>query len=123
MRVLKNIRACALYKCYVFFGVMTINFTIDKDASNIPSDEVLNDESHQLEASVDINNRDIHFDFSTREAMRDFALSLLHESEFGSGELEMYPLGFDDKQQVVDGVRLSENSSRIFITRSGSKNT
>jgi hypothetical protein len=102
---------------------MTINFTIDKDASNIPSDEVLNDESHKLEACIDKDNSDIHLKFTSRKAMRDFALNLLHESTFGAGEVEMYPLGFEGKWHVVNGVRLTENSSRIFIDFPSIKNT
>jgi hypothetical protein len=90
-------------------------FEIFEDAANIPSAEVLYDDVHQLKADVGLNNRDVYLEFSSREALRDFALSLLHESEFGAGEVEIFPLGFDGKQQVVNGVRLTESSSRIFI--------
>lgn len=56
--------------------------------------------------------------------MRDFALNLLHESEFGTGDIELYPLiDSDGKRHVVDGVRLSVNSSRVFIRYPIAKNT
>ncbi|WP_415912141.1 hypothetical protein [Neptuniibacter sp. QD37_11] len=102
---------------------MKTTITIDRDASDIPSDEVLNDESHKLGASVDKDNGDIYLEFSSREAMRDFALSLLHESIYGAGDIEMYPLGFEGKWQVVSGVRLTESSSRIFINLPDDKHT
>ena len=96
---------------------MSKKFIIDEHSSNIPSDEVMNDDSHSLKVEVDVSNQDIYFKFTTRESMRDFALNLLHESEFGTGEIELYPLiDSNGKQHVVEGVRLSENSSRVFIT-------
>ncbi len=94
---------------------MSIKFEIDEDSEDYPSDEVLNDESHNLSVSVDLDNRDVYMKFSSSEAMRDFAISLLQNSQYGSGEIELYPLGTDDGWQVVDGVRLTENSSRVFI--------
>ncbi|HCE2343321.1 TPA: hypothetical protein NJ528_004511 [Vibrio parahaemolyticus] len=100
-----------------------MKYNVDQEASTIPSVEVLADDFHQLRASVDIDNGDIYLDFSTREALRDFALSLLYESEFGSGELEMYPLSHEGKLHVVEGVRLTEDSSRIFTKYANTENT
>ncbi len=97
---------------------MTKLFTIHEDARNIPSDEVLNDDSHYLSASVDAENQDIYFDFSSPEAMRDFALNLLHASEYESKTIEHYPLISDSKNHIVNGVRLNNESSRIFISYS-----
>ena len=48
---------------------------------------------HVLRAECDTRNRDIYLNFSTRRAMYDFAVSLLHESVNGTGGLqEFYPL-------------------------------
>ncbi|WP_136678477.1 hypothetical protein [Neptunomonas sp. XY-337] len=94
---------------------MTIKYIIDEDCENVTSNEVCDNEFHQLKVSVDERNSDIYLSFSSRESMRDFALSLLHESAYGSGWAELYPLGFEGKQLVVNGVRLSPDSSRIFI--------
>lgn len=103
---------------------MSKKFTIDENATNIPSEDVFNDDSHLLEAEVDVDNRDIYLTFTTRESMRDFALGLLHASEFGTGDIELYPLiDSNGKRHVVDGVRLSDNSSRVFIRYPIAKNT
>lgn len=88
---------------------------ITKNADGIPSDTVLHDESHSLSVKVDISNKDVYLEFSSRESLRDFAKSLLHASYYGNGEMELYPLGTENGWEVVDGVRLTENSSRVFI--------
>ncbi len=94
---------------------MSHSIVIDEEATGIPSDEVLADETHQLAVKIDNENSDIYLSFSTREAMRDFAKSLLQESIYGNGSVELYPLNYDGKQMVVDGVRLSSESPRVFI--------
>lgn len=94
---------------------MSHTIKITEAAEDIPSDTVLKDESHNLTIKTDLENNDIYLEFSTRESMRDFAKSLLHESYYGSGEIELYPLGTEGGWQVVNGVRLSENSPRVFV--------
>ena len=94
---------------------MSQSVILDEEASDIPSDEVLNNDSHNLSVVVDSNNNDVHLKFSSKEAMRDFAKSILHESYYGSGEVEFYPLISEGKAHVVDGVRLTENSKRMFV--------
>ena len=94
---------------------MSHTIKITKDADQIPSDMVLNDESHTLSIKVDRENDDVYLEFSTQEAMRDFAKNLIHESYYGSGEIELYPLGQNGSWHVVDGARLTENSSRVFV--------
>lgn len=44
---------------------MSKQFTIDENATNIPSEDVFNDDSHLLEAEVDVDNRDIYLTFAT----------------------------------------------------------
>jgi hypothetical protein len=91
--------------------------TVTFDAEDIPSDEVLQNELHLLYADVDLNNRDIYLNFSSHQALYDFARSLLQEAVFGeSGQKDFYPLLVDGKKLVVEGTRLAENSSRIFVT-------
>lgn len=92
------------------------NIYINQNGDDIPSAEVLNNQHHFLEASVNVENKDIQLSFSSRLAMYEFAKSLLHESIYGeNSQIEFYPLGFEGKLLVVDGVRLSLNSSRIFV--------
>jgi hypothetical protein len=95
---------------------MSYIIEITEDANDIPSEYVLNNESHSLTVDVNTDNKDVHLTFSTKESLRDFAKSLLHASYFGCGTIELYPLGTNDGWQVVDGVRLSEHSSRVFIS-------
>lgn len=102
---------------------MSRKFIIDSEATNIPSAEVLNNESHRLDVAVDSKNHDIYMEFTSRESLRDYALNLLHESEYGTGEVELYPLGSKEKQHVVNGVRLTNKSPRIFINFPNEKNT
>lgn len=91
--------------------------TIDPDGENIVSQQVLNDEKHQLNVSVNPLNADVYMEFTSRQALYDFAKSLLHEAVFEeSGQREFFPLITDGKALVVDGVRLSEGSSRVFVT-------
>jgi len=82
----------------------------------ISSDELLENEMHFLRGEVDISNRDIYLNFSSRQSLYDFARSLLQEAVYGSGgQKEFYPLICDGKALVVEGARLDESSSRIFV--------
>lgn len=86
------------------------------DGDDIPSDENFENEGHNLSAKVDKDNGDIYLEFSSRLAMYDFARSLMHEALFNESDTtELYPLGFEGKLQVVNGVRLTLDSSRIFV--------
>lgn len=89
---------------------------LTEGGEDIPSNENFENESHNLSASVDKYNGDIYLKFSSRLAMYDFARSLMHEAVFSIGDTtELYPLSFEDKLQIVNGVRLTLDSSRIFI--------
>ena len=89
---------------------------ITESGDDIPSPDVLNNEAHYLKASINEKNNDIYLSFSSKLAMYDFARSLLHESLFGvGGSIELYYLEFKGKNLVCDGVRLSNESPRIFI--------
>ncbi|PPE72452.1 hypothetical protein C3942_18075 [Solimonas fluminis] len=85
--------------------------------SATPSAAVLQDETHCMHAHFDADRHCINLDFSSREALRDFALALLQEASFGtSGQMEFYPLRMPGrKEMVVNGVRLTEGSSRLFV--------
>ncbi|MFB2641635.1 hypothetical protein ACE02D_04970 [Shewanella bicestrii] len=99
-----------------------VKLTVDGD--DIPCDENFENEIHNLSAVVDKNNGDIYLNFSSRVAMYDFARSLLHEALFNTGDTtELYPLGFEGKLQVVNGVRLTIDSSRIFVNYPSSAST
>ena len=86
------------------------------DGEGIPSDENFENEAHNLFAKVDKDSGDIYLQFSSRLAMYDFARSLMHEALFNESDTtEFYPLGFEGKLQVVNGVRLTLDSLRIFV--------
>ncbi len=91
--------------------------TVTPDGDDIPSSAVLWNEHHSLQAKIDAENRDVYLNFSSRQALYDFARSLLQEAVFGvGGQKEFYPLVADGKSLVVEGVRLAESSSRVFVT-------
>lgn len=97
-------------------NLLNAQIRVTQSGDEIPSEEVLKDDRHCLYAKVDKENGDITLDFSSRMAMYDFARTLLHEAVYGvGGQKEFYPLGFDGKLMVVDGVRLTLESSRIFV--------
>jgi hypothetical protein len=96
----------------------TLNDTvhITPDGDDVPSDAVLHDDSHYLSVNLNSENTDVQLVFSSRLAMYEFARALLHEAAYGeNGQIELYPLSFEGKLLVVDGVRLSLDSSRVFI--------
>jgi hypothetical protein len=71
---------------------------------------------HHLHARCDPSNGDIVLNFSSRRAMYDFAVSLLQEAVYGTcGQQEFYPLGNEGDWLVVNGVRMDQDSSRLFV--------
>jgi hypothetical protein len=111
-----------VFAALIIRDIVKYEFKITKDGDNLVSDETLNDESHNLAVKVDGENSDVYFEFSSREAMRDFALSLLHNSIFGDELMEIYPLYDENKKYVVNGVRLTPESSRTFFFLPGEDN-
>ncbi len=81
-----------------------------------PSAELLKDERHSLALRIDTSNSDVYLECSSRLALREFALSLLDIAANGSGSNEFYPLGVEKSWLVVNGARLTEGSSRLFLT-------
>ncbi|MDR2174042.1 MAG: hypothetical protein LBE32_07580 [Burkholderiales bacterium] len=95
---------------------MTPDIHIAEHADDILSDEVVTNEAHQLLVEVDADNKDVYLNFSSRLAMYDFARSLLHEAIYSKGgQMEFYPLEFQGKMEIVNGVRMPLNSARLFI--------
>jgi hypothetical protein len=96
---------------------LSASLTLDPDGGNILSVEVARDARHTVTAAVDAKNEDIYLEFSSREALYDFARSLLHEAVFGrGGQKEFYPLIAQGTELVVDGARFTQGSSRLFVT-------
>ena len=90
---------------------------VTRDGDEIPSKELLKNDEHSLCGEIDTGNRDIYLKFSSRQALYDFARSLLQEAVYGTGgQKEFFPLISDGKALVVEGARLTEDSSRIFVT-------
>lgn len=95
---------------------LSADVKLTEEGDDIPSDEVVENESHIMSATIDKDNGDIYFNFSSRLAMYDFAKNLLHEALYSEGEVtELYPLGYEGQLKVVNGVRLTLDSSRVFI--------
>ena len=80
-------------------------------------DSILSDERHNVRIEVDVNNRDVYLHFSTREALYELGHTLMRTALFGEGdELEFYPLIQNTGQSlVVNGARLTADSSRVFL--------
>ena len=74
------------------------------------------DERHQLKVSVDEKHNYALLEFTSREALYDFALALLYEAVYGHGEIEYNGALIDDNKHLfVNGVRQSIDSGRLFI--------
>jgi hypothetical protein len=96
---------------------MNSKIFISESGDEIPSAEVISNEAHSLSVEVNGDNQYASLHFKSRLAMYDFARVLLHEALYGvGGEKEFYPLRFQGKLEVVDGVRMSDDSARIFFT-------
>lgn len=88
----------------------TVEF--EPSIDNLYSRERSQNPRHSLKARVDQANASIYLDFSTRLAMYEFALSLAHEAPYGKGGV--YERGPSDGLVAVEGVRLTNDSSRLF---------
>ena len=88
-----------------------VTLTPESDVSS----EVSGSEAHCVTIRIDRANNDVYFECASREALYEFGKSLMGEALFGSGQLELYPLGFKGSWLVVNGVRLTEGSSRVFV--------
>lgn len=96
--------------------LMPAQILITESGDEIPSPEILSNEAHCLSVEVSADNKYACFNFSSRLAMYDFARSLLHEAIYGiGGQEEFYPLEYEGKMEVINGVRMSNDSSRVFI--------
>src|ERR1035437_1920411 len=79
------------------------------------SHEVQSNEAHNIRVSVDAPSDYVLFECSSREALCELGRTLMGEALFGTGEIELYPLGTDGKWLVVNGARLVEDSARVFV--------
>ena len=94
--------------------------TVTPNGDEIGWPEVANGIHHFLSASVNVANKDICLNFSTRRAMYDFAVSLLQEAVYGNGGMVNGTGGIKEflpsnDERVVDGVRVNSDSSRVFV--------
>ncbi|WP_330924926.1 hypothetical protein [Candidatus Sororendozoicomonas aggregata] len=95
---------------------MSCKVEIFEDSDDLVSEENFENDDHNLLVKVNVNNGDVYFEFSSRLAMYDFAKSMIHDAIFNDGGMtELYPLGYDNKLHIVNGVRLKLNSSRVFV--------
>ena len=93
------------------------NIELTEDGDNIPSDIYLIENKHQLQVELNESNRYVNFILSSRLAMYEFGKSIMHEYIFGEGGFqEFYPMAVEaSKPEVINGVRMSLDSARIFI--------
>ena len=102
---------------------MSTTIVVTPEGKEVSSLDVQEGEHHCLRAETDPGNGDVILNFSTRRAMYDFAVSLLQEAVYGtSGQQEFYPLGADGNWLVVNGVRMIEDSARLFVFYGSSPN-
>ena len=96
------------------------NIELTEDGDNIPSEIYLIENEHQLQVKLNESNRYVNFIFSSRLAMYEFGKAIMHEAIFGEGGFqEFYPMEIEaSKLEVINGVRMSLDSARIFIIRS-----
>ena len=82
-----------------------------------PSQELLKNERHSITLRVDRTNGEVSLEAASPLALRELALSLLAQADSGSTWEEYYPLSSDGKTWLaVNGARLSEGSSRMFVS-------
>lgn len=93
----------------------TINITESIDS--ISSDELVENASECLLVSGDPKPTNVYLNFSSRLALYDFARSLLREAIYGkSGQIEFNPIEYEEGElPVINGVRMSLDSTRLFI--------
>lgn len=90
---------------------------VTADGDEVGSLELCRDQFHQLMVKQNEANNYVNLEFTSRQAMYDFAVSLLQEAVYGkSASKEFYSLKVDEELQVIDGVRMAENSSRLFVS-------
>ena len=81
---------------------------------------IKNDVKHQLKVSITIKSSctDVYLDFTSREALYDFALSLLYASIYNIKHRKKYvPVKNKNEEPIIiDGVRLSLDSCSIVIS-------
>ncbi|WP_410210726.1 hypothetical protein [Aquirhabdus sp.] len=79
------------------------------------SQEILKNNAHNIKVSIDLDNKDVYLEYSSRQALYELGKTLMVEAIQGCGQLELYPLGSEGSWLIVEGVRLTEDSSRIFV--------
>lgn len=88
---------------------------VDLAQDSEPAAELLASEAHQISLKVDRANGDVYLESSSRLALFEFGKALMLEAQYGEGPAEFYPLGQEGKWLVVNGARLAEGSSRLFV--------
>lgn len=88
---------------------------IDLQPDTEISEDVLLSETHNIRLRSDKENGDVYIECSSREALFEFAKSLMSEALYGVGQAEFYPLIQNNKALVVNGARFTEDSSRLFV--------
>jgi hypothetical protein len=77
--------------------------------------EVQEGAQHSIHVSVDIPGNYALLECHSRQALFELGRTLMYEALYGAGELELFPLIADGKALVVNGVRLTEKSSRVLV--------
>lgn len=89
---------------------------IQESAEDIPSGDYINDESQCLIASADKKNNRACLKFTSRLALYDFARELLYEAIYSNcNQIEYLPTFYDGRLQLINGVRMPLDSTRLFV--------
>jgi len=90
---------------------------VTADGDDIPLDVNADDEAHCLKVHTDQGNGDVYFEFTSRVALYDFARELLRVSIFQKGtQVEFRPQRINGVLENLNGVRMSEDSPRLFVS-------
>jgi hypothetical protein len=93
---------------------MQSTITFDANTEHV-NNEVQEKQFHSVRASVDSVGNYCLLECWSREALFELGRTLMHEALYGNGELELFPLVVEGKELVVNGVRLTEPSARLFV--------
>jgi hypothetical protein len=77
--------------------------------------EVQANSAHTISVIADTQGKNVVIECASRLALYELGRAFMDEALFGTGEIEFYPLIAEGKSLVVNGARLTEHSSRLFV--------
>ncbi|WP_020560171.1 hypothetical protein [Thiofilum flexile] len=100
-------------------NLLNPHIIVTPDGDEIPLDINSDDPSHHLKVSTGKENNYVYLEFSSRIALYDFARELLRLAVFGGGgQAEFRSQNFTGVLEILNGVRMTEDSPRLFVSYS-----